>query len=214
MNIFNKKWSTRPITTVYDKTIEVNEFFQNYNASENSSKIGNNYYNLIEGKTSESTIRFLEDAIAIWYNNTSLSESAYIFEIERGSNKLAVYPERIITLNNERTEKARKEEEQIAEEIIKKKEAAEEEKQQIQLAKVNQEKELLYEQERKKNEFERSNLGQLQKRIKIEFSAWVEKKEFENNQDYENRIKTKSRSEFDKIAQNKISESQEKSKRV
>ena len=122
-NLKNKDNSTGEVETVYDNTVEVNDFFQNYNQLENVSKIGEEFYKLSEGKTSKSNKTFLENAISIWYNNFSLSESAYIFEIERGSNKLEHYPERIITLDNYRTEEARKEKEKIAEELRPKEEA-------------------------------------------------------------------------------------------
>lgn len=207
VTIKNKDNSTGEVVTFYDKTVEVNEFFQNYNHSENVSKIDNTYYTLIEGKTQESSITFLEDAIDIWYNNTSLGKSAYLFEIERGTNKLSTYPERKITINEDRTEKLRQEEEKIADEIKRKQEAEEEEKRQIELAKKRQEQERKWEEEKKIREFENSDYGKIQKSIKIEFTAWLEKGEFETQQDYEKRVKSNYQTEFDKIVQNQISKS-------
>lgn len=204
VTIKNKDNSTGEVVTVYDKTVEVNEFFQNYNFSENVSKVGKTYYALTEGKSSESEITFLEDAIEIWYNNTSLGKSAYLFEIERGTNKLIIYPERKITINEDRTEKLRQEEEKIAYEIKRKQEAEEEEKRQIELTKKRQEQERKWEEEKKIREFENSDFGKLQKAIKIEFTAWIEKGEFENQRDYEKRVKTNYQLEFDKIVQNQI----------
>lgn len=199
LTIKNKDNSTGEVTTIYDKTVEVNEFFQNYNESENFSKKGKEFYNLIEGKTTESNVTFLEDAISIWYNNTSLSKSAYIFEIERGSNKFAVYPERKITYDKERTEKLKQEEDKINEEIQKKKDAEEYEKRQIQLAKENQEREKQKAEEEKIRKFESSDYGKIKKAIKTEFSAWLAKGEFESQSDFENRVKTNQANELQKI---------------
>lgn len=214
VTIKNKDNSTGEVKTVYDKTVEVNEFFQNYNPSENVSKIGNVYYKLTEDKTSESEITFLEDAIDIWYNNTSLAKSAYLFEIERGTNKLSTYPERKITIDGVRTEKLRQEEERIAEELRVKQKAAEEEKRQIELAKQRQEQERKWAEEKKIREFENSDYGKIQKSIKIEFTAWLEKGEFETQQDYEKRVKSNSQTEFDKIVQNQIVKSKKYSFKV
>ncbi|GEM_PF-1720634 len=193
LTIKNKDNSTGEVTTVYDKTIEVNEFFQNYNASENVSKIGEKYYKLTEGKTTESNITFLEDAISIWYNNSSLSKSAYIFEIERGSNKLATYPERKITLDNVKTEEALKEKERIAEE-----------KRKLEEAKKEKERELEYERQRKIQEFQRSDYGKLQQSIKDEFNKWLIKTDFESSTDYDNRVKNQSEQKFNSIISEKI----------
>lgn len=201
LTIKNKDNSTGEVTTIYDKTAEVNEFFQNYEATENISRIGNQFYNLKEGKTSESNLTFLEDAISIWYNNNSLSKSAYIFEIERGSNKLSAYPERKITLNIELTEKVRQEEKLIAEELQKKKEAEEREIRQIQLEKDRQEREKQRVEREKIYNYENSDFGKLKKIIKTEFSTWLVKGEFESQQDYQKRIKSNSQIIFDKIVQ-------------
>lgn len=136
----------------------------------------------------------------MWYNNSSLSKSAYIFEIERGTNKLSAYPERKITLDNVRTEEAKQEKERIAEELRKKKEAEEEELRQIKLAKEKQEQEKRWAEEEKIRKFESSDYGKIQKKIKTEFSAWLEKGEFETQQDFENRVKNKYQEEFKAIS--------------
>lgn len=214
VTIKNKDNSTGEVVTVYDKTVEVNEFFQNYSHSENVSKIDKTYYTLAEGKTQESSITFLEDVIEIWYNNTSLGKSAYLFEIERGTNKLTIYPERKIVIDEDRTEKLRQEEEEIANEIRRKQEAEEEEKRQIELTKKRQEQEKKWEEEKKIREFENSDFGKLQKAIKVEFTAWLEKGEFETQQDYEKRVKSNYQLEFDKIVQNQIVESKKYSIKV
>jgi len=214
LTIKNKDNSTGEVTKVYDKTIEVNEFFQNYNSTENFSKIGNNYYVLKEDKTSDNDVSFLEDAISIWYNNTSLSNSAYIYEIERGTNKLDAYPERIIRFDFERTEKAKQEEERIAEEKSRQEEAAEENKRQLKLAKEKQEQEIILAEERKVIIFKNSDYGKIQKSIKTEFNTWEEKGEFETQLDYEKRISTISQVEFDKIVQSHILKSKKNKENV
>lgn len=203
LTIKNKDNSTGSVTTIYDKTVKVNEFFQNYNSSENFSKIGNDFYKLTDSQTSENSIRFLEDAISIWYNNTSLSKSAYTFEIERGTNKLSAYPERKIIVDNVRNEKAKIEAEKIAEELRLKKEAEEEEKRLIQITKDNQEREKRYAQEK----FERSDYGKLKKNIKIEFSAWLQKGEFESQQEYDTRVNQNYSNQLTKITEKVVAES-------
>lgn len=199
LTIKNKDNSTGEVTTVYDKTIEVNEFFQNYKPSENLSKIGETYYKLTEGRTTESNITFLEDAISIWYNNSSLSKSAYIFEIERGSNKLATYPERKITIDNEKTEEAINEKERIAEEQRK-----------LEEAKKEKEREIEYERQKKIQEFQRSDYGKLQQSIKDEFDKWLIKTDFESSTDYDNRVKNQSEQKFKSIISEKIEDSKNK----
>ena len=54
--IKNKDFSTGEVTISYDKSIEVKEFFQNFNSTENSSKKGNEFYKLVEEKGSKSDI--------------------------------------------------------------------------------------------------------------------------------------------------------------
>ena len=92
----------------------------------------------------------------------------------------------------------------IANEIRRKQEAEEEEKRQIELTKKRQEQEKKWEEEKKIREFENSDFGKLQKAIKVEFTAWLEKGEFETQQDYEKRVKSNYQLEFDKIVQNQI----------
>jgi len=200
VTIKNKNNSTGNVTTVYDKTSEVNEFFQNFNSLENLGKIGENFYNLIEGKTSESNITFLEDAISIWYNNSSLSKSAYIFEIERGTNKLSAYPERKIILDKVRTEEAKQEKKRIADELRKKKEAEEEELRKIKLEKEKQQQQEKWAEQEKIKKFESSDYGKIQNAIKKEFNNWLTKREFETQQEFENRIEKQSLDEFNKIS--------------
>lgn len=198
--------STGDLTVAYDNEAEVKEFFQNYNSQENSSYVKETFYALESVKpNSDGTV--IDNALSIWLNNTSLSKSSYTFEVKQGLIAITDFPQKKIVIDNEKNQKKQRDDEAKAEELEKKKEAEAEEKRQIQIAKENQERKIRYEQEQKKRDFERSDYGQLRKQIKIEFSAWLEKKEFENQQDYENRVKTNSQSELTKIIEKKISES-------
>lgn len=80
----------------------------------------------------------------------------------------------------------------------------EEEKRQVELAKQRQEQERKLAEEKRIREFENSDYGKIQKSIKIEFTVWLEKGEFETQQDYEKRVKSNYQTEFDKIVQNQI----------
>jgi len=117
MSIKNKDNSTGEVTTIYDKSNEVQEFFRNYNSIENSSKVGSTFFKLSNGKSNNSNIQFLEDAIAIWYNNSSLTTSAYINEIDRGTNKMTIYPERIIVNDDDKSTTVARETSQRSEKI-------------------------------------------------------------------------------------------------
>ena len=206
LKVKNNNTSTGKNEIIYDNTDEVNEFFNNFNSSENASKINDVYYKLIESKTSYVNLQLFEDAIDIWYNNTSLANSACLFEIERGTNKLSVYPGRIIIIDRNRTEKLKQEEENKKEELR----AKQKEKKKIELDQQRQEIKRIEEEEKKIKEFENSDYGRIKKSIEIEFLTWLEKGEFETQADHEQRIKLYYQTEFNEIAQNQISKSKEK----
>ena len=189
MIVKSKDNSTGEITTIYDKSNEVNEFFQNYNEEENYSKVGGRYLKLVEGKSNSSDDKFLEDAISIWFNNTSLAKSSYVFEIERGANNIQMYPERIIVINEEKT----KQEIEITKE-----------KERLEQVKRQKEKELEQERQKKIREFQSSDYGKLQEDIKKEMNIWLTKSDFESDTDYENRIKNEADSKLKAITEKEI----------
>ncbi len=193
MTVKSKDNSTGDITTIYDKSVEVSEFFQNYNEEENYSKVGNRYLMLTEGKSNSDDDKFLEDAITVWYNNTSLAKSAYAFEIEKGSNPMTVFPERVIAYNEKKTE------------LEEEKEKA---KERLEQAKRQQVKELEYERQRKIREFQSSDYGRLQEDVKKELNVWLTKSDFETATDFDNRIKSEGAS----ILTSTINKNAEKSK--
>lgn len=184
--------STGDIRTVYDKTTEVTEFFQNYNKDQNSSKKGEQYLKLSSNNSISGERRFLSDAIAIWYNNSSLDLSAYNFEIAKGINKMSIFPERTIVTDDTKMNEARK----VAEE-----------NERIENEKKRQEAEAERERLRKLREYERTDYGRLKEVIKKEFNVWLAKGTYENQQDYETRIKTEAGSKFNSIVADKISSS-------
>lgn len=186
--------STGEITTSYDKSKEVYEFFQNYNEKENYSKSSEGYLKLTESTSTIDNDKFLEDAISIWFNNRSVSKSSYIFEIEHGANPLTLYPERIIVLNEEKN----KEQVKLTEQA----EMLEEEKRIKELDAKNEE-------ERKNREFNRSDYGKLQKSVKDEFNVWLKKTEIETNSDFENRIKNQADEKFQNIINDKINKAKQ-----
>lgn len=128
-------------------------------------------------------------------NNIEFSFFNYQQKIQQEKEKLEIQ-------KKEREEQLLKEEEER-----KKREAEELEKKQIQIAKEKQEQELLRKKEREIREFEASDFGQLRRAIKTEFSAWLEKKEFENQQQFEDRVKKTTQQEFKKIVDAKIADS-------
>ena len=223
-SIKNEDLSTGDISIEYDKAIEVKEFFQNYNSSGNYSKKGNEYYKLTEAFESYIDNSPFSDAFSIWYNNSSLSESAYIYEVKRGSNEINYYPQRTICLDEERTKKE-------YEEIAKANEKRENEKRQIESARMLQEQKRKMEEEKlliekreielakerlelenrkkeeqKLKEFEESDYGRIRKAIRIEFQAWLEKSQTESDKLYESRINENAKSQFDLIVDKVIRE--------
>lgn len=195
LTVKSKDNSTGEITTIYDKSKEVNEFLQNYNEKGNYSKVGDSYLKLAETNTLSDNDKFVGDAISMWFNSKSLSKSSYLFEIERGANLLTVFPERIIVTNDEKNQ----EQEQLAEDAKR-----------IEEAKKNQERELKEAEDKKIREFKRSDYGKLQESVKEDFSAWLKKTEFETNSDYENRIKNQADETFKVILAEKIEKAKQK----
>jgi len=188
LSIKNKDNSTGEVKTIFDETIRVNAFFQNYNVKENSSKIGDGFLKLTAGKSYNGDIPFLEDAISIWYNNSSLSNSAYIFEIEKGSNKLTINPERLIVNNEEKIKEAEQvENEKLKLEQLKKEQLDKEESERLS----------------KLQDFQNSDYGRLQQSIRKEFNIWLAKSDFETSSDYENRIKNQADEKFKNILNDK-----------
>lgn len=185
LSIKSKDNSTGDIIVIYDEALKVNEFFQNYDSKENVSKVGDNYLKLVEGKSYHSDVSLLEDAIGVWYNNTSLANSSYAYEIEKGSIKMTIYPERMIAINEEKNQEA----EEYAKQKEQKAEQEEIEKKELLRAKKIQDNEAEAERQRKIEEFERSDYGQIKKTIRMEYDAWLKKNEFESQQDYETRVK-------------------------
>jgi hypothetical protein len=184
--------STGDIRTVYDKTSEVTEFFQNYNKDQNTSKKGEQYLKLSANNGISGERRFLNDAISIWYNNSSLDLSAYNFEIIKGTNKMSVFPERTIVNDEAKMDDARK----VAEE-----------NERLENEKKRQEAEVERERLRKLREYERTDYARLKEAIKKEFSGWLVKGTYETQQDYESRIKTETNSKFKNIVAEKIAAS-------
>lgn len=191
LTIKTKDNSTGDIKTIYDKTIETTAFLQNYDKEKNLSKVDNEYFKLADGKSVSGMdhSEFLGNAISIWFNNSSLSESSYALEISKGTNKMNIFPERTIVVDEERMN----EEKQVAAE----KEKLEEEKKREEEAQER-------EKQRKIREYQNSDIGRLKESIKKEFNGWLVKGSFETQQDYEKRIKTESETKFKSIVSEKI----------
>lgn len=185
--------STGVIKTLYDQSFETTEFFQNYNKEENSSFINEKYYKLVDGNSSNNNDKFLNDALSIWYNSSSLSNSCYNFEIEIGTNKLLVYPFKKIEYDEKKTKKYEEELEQKKEEQYR-----------LEETKRQQEEELKREKERIQREFDYSDYGSLQNAVKKEFKAWLLKSEFETATDFETRIKTQAEDKYTTILNQKV----------
>lgn len=100
------------------------------------------------------------------------------------------------------------------EEERKRKEAEEFEQKKIKAEKERQEQELLRKREEERRKFEASDYGQLKRAIKTEFSAWLEKKEFESQTDFEKRVKTNYETELKKIVDEKIKSSIRRDKQI
>jgi len=209
MTVKTKDVSTGELVTNLAKETEVNEFFQNYNEAENSSIVDGKYY-FLKSQKPNSDGSIIDKALSMWVNNTSISNSSYAYEVKQGVIAMADFPQRTISYDEDKNRQKERDDEEKAEKLRRKKEAEEEEKRQIQIAKENQERKARYEEERKRMEFERSDFGQLKKQIKLDFSAWLEKKEFETIQQYENRIKSTAKQEFEKLLQAKVEASKER----
>lgn len=130
LTVKNKDNSTGDIETVYDNTEIVTAFFENLDTSGTFAIIDNKYYTFGTEKLSEYTLKLLDDAINVWYNNNSIIKSAYIFEVERGSNEMSFYPERSVIYDYYKSE-----------EIKKQLKLAEEKKKQEELERIKKEKE-------------------------------------------------------------------------
>lgn len=216
VSIKNKNSSTGEVKTIYDKTFDTSTFLQNYDSLENISKVGDTYYKLGDRKTENTEIKvlcenyLLESAIDIWYNNSYFPNSAYLFEIEKGTNRLSHYPEREIIVDKALTDKFRLEEETRKYDEQKKIEEEKKEQREIAQEKIRQEKEQIRKQQEKERRFENSDLGRLQKSIKVEFMAWIEKGRFETQEEFEKRVKLNYQSKFDEIVKNQMSKSKER----
>jgi len=130
LTVKNKDNSTGDIETVYDNTEIVTAFFENLDTSGTFAIIDSKYYTFSTEKLSENTLKLLDDAINVWYNNNSIIKSAYIFEVERGSNEMSFYPERSVIYDYYKSE-----------EIKKQLKLAEEKKKQAEIERIKKEKE-------------------------------------------------------------------------
>ncbi len=92
-----------------NELIDINEFFRNYNPSDNISKIGTSFYKLIDDRT---TYTHIDEAISVY--------RSYIYEVERGSDEIAYYPQQKIVFDTELTRQAQLDRERIAEEQLRK----------------------------------------------------------------------------------------------
>ena len=209
--IKNKDNSTGDVSVIYDKTIEVMEFFQNYNEKENFSKNGQKFYMLQSSSLSGERNSFLKDAINIWYNNSDLLNYSCAFEVERGSNQMTIYPLRQIVEDYARTKEYQQEQIRVQEEIDRKKREEEAERKRISDEKAYQERKKREDEERAYREYEASDLGKLKKAIKLKYSVWLEKGVEESDKDYKKRIQENAQIEFDKIVKEEIKNSKENS---
>ncbi|HMU59008.1 MAG TPA: hypothetical protein PKD42_12105 [Chitinophagaceae bacterium] len=198
MTIKEKDNSTGATKITYDKTFEVNEYFQKLNNENEGVLINDKIYTLKSVENFDKD--FVGNALAVWVNNTSLSTSAYNFEIFTGTNKLAKFPEREIVYDDKKTEEY---EEKLEQEKREKEELAE--------LKRRQEDNERRERERKQREFEYSDYGRLQSDVKKEFNVWLTKSDFETATDFETRIKTQADSKYLEILKQKIDNSKSKS---
>jgi len=125
ITVKNKNNSTGDITIIYDNTELYNKFFANYDSKENSAKIDNRYYCLVEGNDMQSHGYSIKESTSIWLNDTYplYDYTAYQSEVERGNNNAkAIYFERKIVIDEKR------------EKMIAEKEAAEREERKYQEA--------------------------------------------------------------------------------
>lgn len=187
--------STGSISKVYDKVSEVQEFFINYNQTENYSKVGDDFLMLKNGKSKSSDGEFLEQAISNWLPVSDLSQSSYIYEIERGSHKINYYPERIIVENKVKVREFEK--------------LAFENKQAKQLIK-KQEEEAERKELNKRREFLRSDYGLIQRGIKNEVNDWLLKGTYESEQDYNERLEKEGSNILKSISKKIINKSKKK----
>ena len=103
LSISELDYSTGDLKKVMDTTDFVLKFFNNFNVSDSISKINGRVYVLDNSPNDDYQSDYLDNAINIWYNNTSVVNSAYNFEIQRGSNEMTIYPERTIIYDYEKT---------------------------------------------------------------------------------------------------------------
>jgi hypothetical protein len=193
LTVKEKDNSNGVVKILYDNTTVAKDFFQNYNATDNNALIDSKVYKLSESKPNQNANKFLNDALSIWYNSTSLSSSAYNFEIEIGTNKMTVFPERVIELDEQGTDKY---EDDL--------EAKNTENEKIEQAKKEKERELIREKQRIQQEFDYSDLGKLQNEVKKKFETWLLKSKFETNNDFEARIKAQTETEYANILNQSI----------
>ena len=187
-----KNNSTGSVKTWYDNTKTVNSFFKNYDASTNIAWIDDdNLPYTLSKETNFDKGDFIGQAISVWYNNNSLINSAYTFEMERGSNKMGPQLQRSIIVDEQEMNKIKRENERIIQQQKSKEDSTRQ-------AKYNQ-KVKDYAEIRKEIEFEQTDFGKLQKSVKKDFEKWLKKGEFETNEDYKKRINAKADITFNHI---------------
>ena len=80
--------------------------------------------------------------------------------------------------------------------------------------KKNELKRIEYDVEKNKEAFNRTDLGQIKQQIKTEFNNWLQKTEFETQQEFENRIKNDYSNKLETIIKNKISNAKSSKKKI
>ena len=167
-----KDLSTGEITIQYDNEEEVRAFFQNYNKDANSSYFKDSFYALSNEKENRDG-SLIEQSLSIWINSISIAESSYAFEVKQGGIMMDGYPQRTIVVDNDKNDK--KHDQELEQERIdeEKKRKIEDEQRQVQ---------------NEAHKFERSDYGQLKKRIKTKYESWAAKSDFEPESDYQKRI--------------------------
>lgn len=93
--------STGETKLMYDNTNKVNDFFKSYIESKNISIVNNEAYELaITTLSKENQSELVISSIGFWYNNNTIDESSYAFEIKMGTNNMSIYPIRSIVIND------------------------------------------------------------------------------------------------------------------
>jgi hypothetical protein len=93
--------STGETKLMYDNTNIVNDFFKSYIESKNISIVNNEAYELaITTLSKENQSELVISSIGFWYNNNTIDESSYAFEIKMGTNNMSIYPIRSIVIND------------------------------------------------------------------------------------------------------------------